>query len=118
VPDDVANDVRRDAEAEQQSHAGVAEVVEADVQAEPLADRVEVPVQVPWLDRGPPPGGEDQAVFLPLSPRGFALVEARAKSTLRGVSGVPSQPFALDGTVPQHVSALRAALGPWKGAQR
>jgi hypothetical protein len=38
VPDDVADDVRRDAEAEQQRHARAPEVVEPDLQAQPRVD--------------------------------------------------------------------------------
>jgi ferric-dicitrate binding protein FerR (iron transport regulator) len=38
VPDDVADDVRWDAEAEQQGHARVPEVVEPDLQAQPRVD--------------------------------------------------------------------------------
>jgi len=45
-PRDVADEVRRDAEAEQQRHAGMSEIMESEVRAEPLADGVEAPVQV------------------------------------------------------------------------
>lgn len=63
---DAADEVRRDAEAEQQRHAGMPKIMESDVQTEPLADGVEVPVQVPGLDLGSPPGGEDKACLLPV----------------------------------------------------
>lgn len=69
VPDDVPDEVRRDTEAEQKSHAGVPEIVKADVQAEPLADRVEVPVEVPRLDGRTGPRGEDQSRVTPPLPR-------------------------------------------------